>query len=54
MLQVTDVLAQNLIKQAAIAFGWEAMDLKRASYEILNQHNGNKCPHSHQILWCDF
>ena len=28
MLQVTDVLTQNLIKQAAIAFDWEATDLK--------------------------
>ena len=54
MLQVTNILTQNLIKQAAIAFGWEATDLKRASYEILNPHNGNKCPHSHQKLWCDF
>ena len=53
MLQVTDVLTQNLIK-AAIAFDWEATDLKRASYEILNQLNSNKWPHSHQKLWCAF
>ena len=54
MLQVTDVLTQNLIKQAAMAFDWEATDLKRASYEILSQLNSNKWPHSHQKLWCAF
>ena len=34
MLQVTNILTQNLIKQAAIAFDWEATDLKFTSYEI--------------------
>ena len=49
MLQVTDVLTQNLIK-AAIAFGWK----QRTLSELVSQLSGNKCPHSHQMVWCDF